>query len=131
MPSFSKASIDRLNTCDSRLQKILHEVIKVRDFTVLCGHRDKEAQDEAYKNGITKLKWPHSKHNVKPSLAVDVAPYPIDWKDTKRFRDLWFLIDAEAKKQGVTLRSGADWDMDGDDKDEKFLDYPHVEIDDA
>ena len=54
------------------------------DCSVLCGHRGEEDQNKAYDSGNSKVKWPNGRHNKKPSIAVDVAPYPIDWKDRER-----------------------------------------------
>lgn len=78
MPSFSRKSLSKLNTCDERLQRIFMEVIKKEDCTILCGTRSKEDQNMMYKTHRSKLKYPQSKHNRLPSKAVDVAPYPID-----------------------------------------------------
>lgn len=128
MPQFSKLSEQRLSTCDPRLQSIMREAIKLVDFTVLCGHRSQEEQDDAVRHGKSKLRWPLSKHNAMPSKAVDVAPYPVDWKDTARFARLFGLIECIAKQHGVVIRWGGDWDRDGYTSDEKFLDMPHVEL---
>jgi len=76
MPSFSKRSVDRLNSCNEDIQKVCHEVIKHYDFTVLCGHRGEEEQNEAFKQGRSNAKWGQSKHNTTPSRAIDIAPYP-------------------------------------------------------
>jgi peptidoglycan L-alanyl-D-glutamate endopeptidase CwlK len=128
MPQFSKLSQQRLETCDPRLQAIMAEAIKLVDFTVICGHRGQDEQEDAVRRGMSKTPWPRSKHNASPSKAVDIAPYPIDWKDTHRFARLFGLIECIAKQQGVSIRWGADWDRDGFSNDEKFFDFPHVEL---
>ena len=136
MPRYSEASKSRLAECDKRWGKILNKVIKYYDCTILTGHRNKKDQDAAY-NAIpqrSKLQWPNSKHNTKPSLAVDVAPYPIpyewgeDWRDRVKFYELKAIIFYVASKQGVKVRFGGDWDMDNDYKDNKFNDLVHFEI---
>lgn len=119
MPSFSIRSKNNLSQCDIRLQAVLLEVIKHFDFTVICGYRGKEDQDKAFAEGKSKLKYPHSKHNKLPSLAVDIAPYPIDWKNIEAFKELAIRVKAEANKQGFKIVWGGDW---------KFKDYPHFEI---
>jgi len=129
MPKFSKLSEERLSTCDSRLQLILKEAIELIDFTVLEGHRGKEAQDEAFRKGTSQLPWPKGKHNALPSRAVDIAPYPIDWNDTHRFAFLMGLVAGIAKKHNVKVRFGLDWNRNGKINDEKFKDFPHVELD--
>ena len=117
MPKFSKISKERLSTCDSRLQEIMNELIELYDFSVLCGHRGKEAQEEAVAKGTSSLHWPNSKHNTVPSLAIDIAPYPIDWENIERFKYLGSLVFKIAVRKGITLRWGASWG-----------DYPHFEI---
>lgn len=72
---FGAASLKRLDECAPELRLVLNEAIKYQDFTIICAHRNKAAQDAAYKSGASKLKWPQSKHNTAPSRAVDIAPY--------------------------------------------------------
>jgi len=74
-----------LSTVHTDLQDVFLEVIKHIDCTILCGHRDEEEQNNAFHEGKSKLKYPQSDHNKAPSLALDGAPYPIDWRNTKRF----------------------------------------------
>lgn len=128
MPEFSIVSKKRLSTCHPDLQKLFNEVIKDFDCIILEGHRGEEAQNKAFREGKSKLKYPRSKHNSMPSKAVDVAPYPIDWKDIKRFEQLIQHVLETAKKLGIGIRSGSDWNSNGSSKDEKFLDYPHYEL---
>jgi len=119
MPTFSSKSQTKLMTCDKKLRAICEELIKEIDFIVLCGNRDKVQQDEALKNGTSKLKFPLSKHNKFPSLAVDIAPYPINWNDIERFKDLAARFKRIAEEKGVTINWGGDWRM---------RDYPHFEL---
>ena len=128
MYHFSETSLERLGSCDERLQEILHEAIKHLDFSVLCGHRSKEEQNEAYRQGQSKVRWPDSKHNQYPSLAVDVWPYPIEWDDTDRITYLAGIVTQIARSKGVDLRWGGDWDGDGMLKDQEFIDMPHFEL---
>lgn len=134
MPKFGTSSKTRLEQCDSRLQDIFNEVIEYYDCTILCGHRTEEEQNKAYTEGNSKLKFPQSKHNSYPSLAVDAAPWPIPgnwgekWKDRVKFYELKAIVFFIAEKHGVTLRFGGDWDKDGDYKDNTFDDLVHFEI---
>lgn len=73
MPRFSIKSRSKLHTCDERLVKLFHEVVKHFDCTIIEGHRGQKAQDAAYNKGNSKLKFPYGKHNKSPSIAVDVA----------------------------------------------------------
>ncbi len=79
MPHLGKTSIKHLTTCHSDLQRLAHVVILEYDFKVLEGFRDEETQNLAFDNGLSKLQWPNSKHNAKPSEAIHMVPYPIDW----------------------------------------------------
>lgn len=128
MPAFAKLSEDRLKTCVPPLQLLLREAIKYVDFTVLCGHRGKEEQEEAVRTGASTKHWPNSKHNVFPSLAVDVAPYPVDWYDLARFARLFGYIERIADEKAVAIRWGADWNGNWRTKDERLVDMPHIEM---
>jgi len=59
---------------------------------------------------------------------MDIAPYPIDWKDLERFYVLAGVIMACAHEEGVKIRWGGDWDSDGDYHDSSFIDLPHFEL---
>lgn len=134
MPTFSRKSIQTLSTCHSDLQFLLMDVIKVCDFTVLCGHRGKLEQERLFDEGKTQVHYPLSKHNKTPSLAVDIAPYPIDWKDKGRFMFLAGAVHAAAilllNRGDIShkIRWGGDWNCNGDFKDQSFFDLPHFEL---
>ena len=136
MPSFSQKSKDRLATAHPDLRRVFNEVIKDFDIVILCGERDEEEQFELYKKGrefkggkwlkvgatVTNIdgKTKKSKHNYKPSLAVDAAPYPIDWNDIDRFKKMGEVIKQKAKELGIEISWGGDW--------VSFKDYPHTEL---
>lgn len=117
MPKFGLISASRLITCDERLQRIMNEVVKIYDIAVICGFRDEKAQNQAVAEGYSSKPWPTGKHNRTPSLAVDVAPWPIDWKDIGRFRVMGYVVLGIANEMGIRLRWGASWG-----------DYPHFEV---
>jgi len=106
----------------------LEEVIKYYDFSVISGRRYEEEQNELYRKGLSKLQFPQSTHNSNPSEGVDVAPYPINWKDTRRFDILSGRIMHEANVIGVKIRWGGDWDSDNDVLDQNFNDVGHYEL---
>ena len=120
MARFGKRSQERLNTCHNDLQKICNEAIKIYDFTIICGHRGEEAQNEAYNTGASNAKFGQSKHNKVPSEAIDVAPYPIDWNDTERFARLAGIIQAVAFEENIPIRWGGDF--------KNLKDMPHFEL---
>ena len=134
MPQFSERSRSNLAECHIDLQVIFNEVIKYFDCVVIEGHRPKEEQDAAYAKGMSKVKYPDSKHNTLPSMAVDALPFPIDWKDTDRMKYFAGHVMGIAKLLKATgrithnLRWGGDWDGDTDLKDNSFMDLPHFEL---
>lgn len=128
MAKFSNTSKQKLETCHEDLQLIINEAIKDYDFSVLCGYRSNEEQDKLYKKGVSKVKAGGSKHNLSPSLAVDIAPYPIDWNDKNRFYYLAGIINRIASENNIAIRWGGDWNGDGNFKNQTFHDLPHFEI---
>lgn len=128
MASYSKQSMARLLTCHPDLQAVFVEVIKHKDCSILWGYRGEIDQNKFYHNGTSKIKYPDSKHNKTPSLAVDAAPYPIDWTDRERFILFAGFVLGIAESRGIKLRWGGDWSMDGCTKDEKFSDLSHFEL---
>ncbi|MDH5612234.1 MAG: M15 family peptidase [Gammaproteobacteria bacterium] len=154
MPDFGPSSRRKLDTCHPVLQELCQRVVKHHDITILVGHRTETEQTDAFKKGNSTKQWPQSKHNSYPSMAVDVAPYPIpegwgdlkgqttktrdlDWKERVKFYEVIALFrftwsqmcknfpDIEAN---FDLRLGADWDGDGDYRDQTFDDLPHIEL---
>lgn len=128
MPAFGNASKEKLATCDERLQRVFNEVIKYFDCTVIEGHRGEAAQNKAFAEGKSKLKYPQGKHNKTPSLAADVLPYPIDWNDTNRMRYFAGFVVGIAATMGIKLRWGGDWNQNTELKDNSFNDLPHFEL---
>lgn len=120
MPQFSNRSLTNLAQCDERLQRVARECIKHYDFSVICGHRNKAAQDKAFAEKKSKVKWPNSKHNKTPSLAMDCTPYPLDWNDIQAFHTMAKHMKEAAKKVGVKIVWGGDW--------KGFFDGPHFEL---
>lgn len=128
MPKFSQRSLGRLNTCDEKLQRLFNEVVKFYDCTILCGHRNEQDQNEAYRSGMSQVRWPNSKHNSNPSVAVDVVPYPIDWNDKVRFYHFAGFVLGIAKEMGINITWGGDWNRNNNLKDQSFFDLPHFEL---
>ena len=132
MPKFGKSSTKKLETVHQDLQDILNEAIKYVDFGITEGHRKQELQDLYYETGRSKLKFPQSKHNKFPSLAVDIVPYVVgvgyDYKNIDRFHNIVYFIKGIAYAKGIELRLGCDWDNDFETKDHSFHDAPHLEL---
>ena len=120
---WGKLSSDRLATCDKRLQDMANMMISRSEFdlTITCGHRTEKEQNEAYEKGTSHAKFGQSKHNVFPSKAIDICPYPINW-DTKDQRWQEMSLNAMwcAGKLGFEIVWGGSF--------KKLKDLPHFEI---
>lgn len=151
---FSTRSRNNLNTCHPDLQKVADEAINYYDFSVVFGHRGEEQQNEFFKNGTSKLRFPNSKHNKVPSLAFDLYPWHSKYgsltEDPEvvdkimrmtgctKSRALAFIREEYcmqaavvmlcAKQQGIVLRWGGDWNQDLDRLDQTFHDLAHFEL---
>jgi peptidoglycan L-alanyl-D-glutamate endopeptidase CwlK len=135
MQFFSQLSLSRLNECHPDLQKLFKTIIEFKDCSILVGHRGEEDQNRAVTEGKSKLKYPMSKHNSEPSMAVDVALHPLpDWKNVNDFIHFGGYVQGVAAllyEQGMMchkIRWGGDWDQDGLTSDNKFADYVHFEL---
>jgi peptidoglycan L-alanyl-D-glutamate endopeptidase CwlK len=128
MPNFSAESEAILCTCDCRLVEIMRTVIQFFDIKVLHGYRDEVSQNKAYASGNSKLKYPNSKHNTKPSLAIDIAPYPVNFNHPNDFIYLAGHVMMTAHLLGYNIRWGYDWNGNNSTADERFADMGHFEI---
>lgn len=130
MPRFGSSSRKQLDSVHALLQTLFNEVVKVYDCSILVGHRGKDDQNRAFEDRPqrSKLPWPEGNHNASPSLAVDVAPYPIDWDNTKRFYHFAGYVQGIADELGIDIRWGGDWDRDYDLDDQSFNDLIHFEL---
>lgn len=128
---YGPASLGRIKTCHPDLQRLAYEVEKVVEASCVFGHRTKPEQDEAFRLGRSTVRWPNSRHNRMPSMAIDLAPWvnnKIPWEDREKFRAFGGLIIGIAFKMGINLRWGGDWDGDWDFNDQRFIDMPHFEL---
>lgn len=118
--SLSNISLERLATCDKRLQMLVVAVNAEMPVAVLVGRRGAQEQNQAFHDGRSKLKWPHSKHNWTPSRAVDLASLPVNWSDLDAFKRLADVVKRKAAELGIKIVWGGDW--------ETFKDYDHFEL---
>lgn len=118
-----------LDTCHPTLQRLIREVdrrlaasprAQRLDLKVVKGHRNKAEQHAAFLAGDSKLDWPDSQHNTLPSTAVDIGPYPLDWKDTELFMLLIGYVLAVADDLGIDIEVGALWPG--------HWDRPHIQL---
>lgn len=145
MANFGSKSMKQLITCHVDIQKILMEVIKHYDFSVLEGLRTAERQAELFADGKSTLDGVNklSKHQSELgiSMAVDIMPYKKKTnafsgheKDDRRFYTLMGMVKQASEKlleEGeIThkVRFGLDWDGDDTYRDNSFDDLPHMEL---
>ncbi len=128
MPHFSDRSVERLSSCHRDIQKLFNVVIVHFDCAVIQGFRGRDEQDRYFSEGRSKLEWPKSTHNKRPSMGVDVIPYPIDWNETRRHYYFGGFVLGIAAQLGIPLRWGGDWNSNGIVKDQKFNDLGHFEL---
>ena len=120
MNKFSKGSEMKIGTLCQSLQKLVRIAIELIDFAVIDGHRDEKTQNRYFKNGISKLRYPSSKHNNNPSLAMDLFPEPYIWSNTEAFYRLASVVFGVAEYLDIEIVWGGHW--------ESLKDLPHFEI---
>ena len=127
MYSFSAKSFNLLNNplFSPTLRLLMIEAIKDSplDFTILETVRTVERQRELVKQ--RKSQTNKSRHIPSSNVsgyaeAVDIAPYPIDWKDLNRFRKLSEHILKKAKQLNIPITWGGTW--------KTLVDMPHYEL---
>lgn len=138
MFELSRSSQSKLDTCSNPVQGAVLYALCYIDVGVLDGHRDEDTQNLYYVQHKSKVKFPNSKHNAKPSDAVDLTIYVkglgyIDEKTCpKRYRQYYGylagLLRAYCVMNGFKFRWGGDWDGDSNFNDQKFDDLQHFEI---
>lgn len=127
MYKFSIKSLSKLNhpKVHPSIKKLMITAIKTSpiDFTVIETVRTIEQQKINVAKGVSKtMKSRHIPSTNKSGLceAVDIAPYPIDWKNIKRFILLSDHIKTIAKRLNIPIQYGGDW--------RSLKDYPHYEL---
>ena len=127
--AFSPESEKQLATCHVDLQKVFRKVIQYWDCQVLEGKRSEAQQKINVGTGASKTL--DSKHVYPinlPSLAVDVVPYPVKWKDYQRFYAFGGFVIGVAHSMDIILRWGGDWNSNREFSDQTFNDLPHFEL---
>lgn len=145
MPTFtySARSKAHLATCHPALIRLMEYVLEVYDHVIIEGHRGKEAQNEAFESGHSKVRWPDGKHNKNPSIAVDAAPYDpvlngVNWNTDHRTREgranlLRFyhfagIVQGIGYRVNIPVRWGGDWNTNTHFDDQTFNDLVHFEL---
>lgn len=116
----SNTSIQKLETCHSDLKRLIYAVAQDEKCAVICGFRGRYEQEKAYMQGKSKARFGQSKHNFKPSLAVDIVPLPLDWNDIPAFERLGEAVMKKAAELNIKIKWGRDFT--------NLKDYPHFEL---
>jgi hypothetical protein len=135
MYSFGPGSEANLMQCRPPLQIVARKVIRIADHSIVCGRRNRQAQQDAFDAKLSRAKWGESPHNVEDdelSFALDFVPWPGQYgAGNDQFAYIAGLYIAFGEALGTPLRWGHDWDRDGVlgkyDPDETLLDLPHIE----
>lgn len=148
---WGQRSLDRLGGCHADIRRVADAALASSpfDLTVVTGFRKQAEQDEAFRVGRSKLRWPDSKHNHRDvlgdpcSLAVDLAPYLqpgwIPWGSKEehghtiaqqlRYWDILAgVVLGAAESLHIPMRWGGDWNRNGILVDQTFHDLPHFEL---
>ena len=129
MARYGKRSMSRLDGVHPLLVDWSLRLVSVFDNSVISGVRDLTTQREYVALGVSKTM--NSKHLIQPGgygEALDLAPYPVDWSDTRRFDLLAGYGLMLAHEMGIPIRWGGDWDRDTQVKDQTFHDLGHFEV---
>lgn len=112
-------SRQRLSGVHPDLVAVVEPAIQITevDFTVLEGLRSRDRQKELVAKGASKTM--NSRHLT--GHAVDLAPWPIDWDDLDRFRQVADAMKQASEELDVPVIWGGDW--------RTFYDGPHFELD--
>lgn len=114
----SKASLDKLASIKEPLRQVCMKAFETMpfDIQVLEGIRTVERQKELVAKGASKTM--NSRHLTGD--AVDLAPYPIDWKDLGRFKTMSEHMYAAANELGIKIKWGGEFNG--------FYDGPHFQL---
>ena len=144
MPDFSRRSRGILDTCHPDIIAVCNELIITYDFSVLHGLRTAQEQFDRYCKGrrLEGNRWvvvdkrqivtymdgtnKRSYHNFTPSTAVDIAPYPIDWKNKNRFHYMAGMFMGIAYRLRIQGIIDSEFEWGGNWK--RFKDLPHFQI---
>lgn len=138
---FTEKDKAKLVQVHPKLGGVLEDAIKIIDFIVVYGLRDKEIQDRLYAEKKSQLRFPYSKHNKTSdplyngieytvSDAVDIVPRNTLYADVNRICFLMGVVQACAVKRDVKLRFGLDFNQNNifENKENGFFDAAHVEL---
>lgn len=122
---WSKTSRRRMENVHPDLVAIADRALGygVLDLTVLRegGTRTEEQQSVLVKKGVSQTM--NSLHLIQADgfgYAIDLAPYPVDWKNIQAFCLMGTLMFRAAMELGTYIEWGGHWVT--------FEDYPHFQL---
>lgn len=115
----SQRSMQHLSGVHPDLVAVVKRAIEIttQDMMVIEGVRHINRQRELVAKGASKTM--NSRHLT--GHAVDLAPWPIDWDDLDRFRQVADAMKQASEELDVPVIWGGDW--------RTFYDGPHFELD--
>ena len=143
MPTFpwGKLSLEHRAQLHPDLILVVDEVANYINCTIVTGSRSLENQALEVARGNSKtMNSMHLLRDPKTSLittakngvswAADLTPYPFDWNAKDADRDLLYFggfVVGVARKMGIKIRYGGDWNGDWKNSDNGFQDLDHFE----
>ena len=131
---FGRKSVMNYAQLSPELKRIAARALDygIIDFSIDCAYRSKAEQNRLFnmEPPRTKVRWPRSKHNHLPAIAMDLVPYVAGASSWNHYHCsvLAGLVLAAAFEEGVKLRWGGNWDMDSEPiTDQDFQDLVHFE----
>lgn len=105
----------RLSECHPAFEAWADEVLRRMpfDLSITVGHRGKESQNEKFDKGLSRLRWPRSRHNTTPSLAIHLVPWvngKIDYEDEAKWLKMGAVGLQVAIDHGLKMTWGGNWD---------------------
>jgi len=138
---FGKSSLKHKKTIHVELELILESALEKSpmDFGISDGFRSKDRQHELYRKGLSKIDGHErkGKHNVKPSMAVDIYAYhsgkaQFDQASMCFLAGVILGVAEDLRNRGIIkhrIRWGGNWNMDGVIiYDQSFQDLCHFEM---
>ena len=129
MPRFGKRSMANLEGVHPLLVDWAFRLVTKFDITVSSGVRDLTTQRQYVASGASKTM--NSMHLLQTDgygHAIDIAPYPINYKRTRNFDIMAGIGLCLSWEMDVPIRWGGDWDRDLDPYDQSFNDTGHFEL---
>lgn len=126
--NMSDSSRYELDSVDIRLRKLINELRHIRSVSVIRGHVGRSAQNITYFYGRSCHRFPHSKHNRMPSLAVDIVPVTFTHNNVEESYLIAGMMMALAWKSNIKIVWGMDTKLKIGQSDHIDCESGHFEI---